>query len=346
MTPVSITLPDRPLVCRPPGAGLVSLAVRCLIVLAVLWVGSRDMIPQVCDLIRDIGLADHAVPVPGGHAEGRCSTYQGFLTDCKVTLTAPGASRTVQYFFVDAHAGDYKVHVLADPARPTLLTTDLALAKQWNRGLSFVIATVLFALLSFALLTFTASHIRRQRATVRALSNQLLRPVLLRMTHYTVGHWGVSTADGQSRSWDMPRRARPIVMDPGRRLILGVTAGDGRFTLPLDRDLRWIGLADHERQAVLATLDPASLGPWLAALDTPASAAERNRWRRLARVVVTGGLLFSLATGAAAWWAFATPSAGQEAILVFALCLAFALGPLLGAALIRAKVARYEAILR
>jgi hypothetical protein len=57
-------------------------------------------------------------------------------------------------------------------------------------------------------------------------------------------------------------------MDPARRLILGVTAGDGAFTLPLDRRLRWLGLDDAERGALLEALGPDPLGSWLVALDT------------------------------------------------------------------------------
>lgn len=345
MLPASIALPDRSLACRPPGAGLASVAWRWLLVLALLVPGAALLIPPVGDLVRDFGLAGAAVPVPGARAEGRCSTHQAIFTDCDVTLTAPGPHRrVVHYMFVDFHAGDYRVDVLADPARPDVLTTDLALAKRWNRALTFALAAALFGLAVLALFRFTASEVRWQRATLRALSNQRLRLVLLPMADYGLGGWVVRT-DAGVRRWRMPRRARPIVMDPVRRLILAVTAGDGRFTLPLDRDLRWINLNDGERRAVLAAVPPDGLGAWLTALDSPAMAAVRRGWRRAARVIGGVGLAFSLATGASAGWAFSA-SGTQEAIAVFALCFAFAAGALLGAGLLRAKVARHEAILR
>lgn len=38
-------------------------------------------------------------------------------------------------------------------------------------------------------------------------------------------------------SWNVPNRARPIVMDSSRGAVLGVTAGDGETAVPLDAEL-------------------------------------------------------------------------------------------------------------
>jgi hypothetical protein len=335
----SIELPDRPLGVRPPGAA--PTAWLLVITLAVGATAVLLLAPQVGDLVTDVGLAGKAVPVAGAHADGRCTSHRGVLTECEATLTAPGRARKVHYFFVDLHTGDYQVRVLADPARPALLTTDLALDHLVNRVVTFVLAVPLFAGFVLGMTFLLGRAVRLQRATLRALSNQRLRPVLLRMTHYTLGQWVVSL-DGRERSWAVPRRARPIVMDPARRLVLGVTAGDGAFALPLDRRLRWLGVDDRERRALLAAIGPDPVGPWLRALDTPAMAAERRRWRALARGLAIAGALFGVAT-ACAWWA---RDAGELGLLVFALGLAVALGLLLGAALIARKAARYEALLR
>ena len=94
-----------------------------------------------------------------------------------------------------------------------------------------------------------------QRATLCALSQQVLRPVLLRMDRYALGH-GTATArslGGRPVSWNVPNRARPIVMDSSRRAVLGVTAEDGQIAMPLDAELglivsrvaRFLGSTSH-----------------------------------------------------------------------------------------------------
>jgi len=67
----------------------------------------------------------------------------------------------------------------------------------------------------------------------------VLRPVLLRMDRYALGHWTVTAASlgGWPVSWNVPNRARPIVMDPSCTAVLGVTAGDGQIAMPLDAEL-------------------------------------------------------------------------------------------------------------
>lgn len=349
MTPVPIALPDRPLVVRPPGLRVVG----CAVIAALVACGVLGVVAPIGDLVTDLGLAGKAVPVPGATVEGSCSIGAAFTT-CDVTLTAPGRAapaqhRKVNYLFVEIGVVRHTFRVLADPARPALLTTDLGLDRLWNRVITLAVSAILSALGVMALLVGLGGSIRTQRATVRALSRQVLRFVMLRVDGYARGEWAVVTAGGAGRVWQVANRARPIVMDPERRLILGITAGDGAFAMPLDRDLRWIGLDPTERRALREALGPDRLGGWLGALDTPAMAAVRGRWRRLARGVVRVGLMFAVATAGSAWWAFAEDGRGAGAgiaELVFAVCGAFALGLMIGAAQIRAKAARHEAILR
>jgi len=347
MDPASIALPDRPLVVRPPSLGVGGIAVIVAAVVAV----AVCVVAPVGDLVTDVRFAGKAVPVSGATVEGSCSSGTLFTT-CEVTLSAPrrGAPplrRQVDYLFAELGVEHHTFHVLADPARPSLLTTDLALERLWNRIITLVVSAVLFALGAMAVLLALAGDLRAQRATVRALSRQVVRPVLLRMDSYTLGKWVV--AGNRARTWQVPNAARPIVMDPERRLILGITAGDGAFAMPLDRDLRWIGLDDPERRALREALGPDRLGGWLGALDSPAMAAARGRWRRIARTLVIASLVLAAATCGAAWRVFGAGGGDMEDAvgwLGFALCGGGALGCLLGAARVRAKAARHQAILR
>ena len=71
----------------------------------------------------------------------------------------------------------------------------------------------------------------------------VLRPILLRMDRYALGH-GTVTAPSLGEwpvSWKVPNRARPIAMDSSCRAVLGGTAGDGQIAVPLDAEL---GLAE------------------------------------------------------------------------------------------------------
>ena len=349
MTPAPIALPDRPLVVRPPGLRLVWVAVIAVLAVSV----ALAIVAPVGDIVTDLGLAGKAVPVPGGTVDGSCS-IGSLYTTCDITLiaprhAAPAQRRKVNYLFAEIGVLHHTFRVLADPAQPAVLTTDLGLDRLWNRIITLVVGAVLSALGMMTLLLAIGGSIRMQRATVRALSRQALRFVMLRVDGYVLGRWAVVTAGGAGRVWHVANRARPIVMDPDRRLILGITAGDGAFAMPLDRDLRWLGLDAAERRALREALGPERLGGWLGALDMPAMAAERARWRRLARVGVRAGLVFATASVGTAWWAFAEGGRGAGehiADLVFALCGAIALGLLLGAVFVRAKAARHEAILR
>jgi|GEM_PF-5404224 len=346
MTPAPLALPDRPLVVRPPGVGLVGFAwIAALVVGCALYA-----VMPVGDLVTDLALAGKAIPVPGAGAEGSCSIGT-LVTTCDLTLTAPrGAgparSRKVRYLFAEGGVTHHTFRVLADPARPALLTTDLAQDRLWNRVISLVASAVLALFVTVIVLQWLGRTIRLQRATVRALSRQALRLVMLRMDDYALGTWTVVTPESARRVWLVGKRARPIVMDPGRRLVLGITAGDGRYAMPLDRDLRWLGLDARERRALRDALGRDRLGGWLAALDTPARAGERRRLRRFARGLLWVGLLFVPITAGAIWWLTGRLTGGDILILVPAMSGAIALGMLLGAACVHVKYARRAAILR
>ncbi|KAA0124745.1 hypothetical protein CIW48_05725 [Methylobacterium sp. P1-11] len=119
-------------------------------------------------LISDWEVRDAARPVQNARAsEGACSTKLVFHV-CNATLTLPtpegGVTRRVNYVFTGLHAGDYTVGIMADPARPDLVTTDLGLERLWNRTLTLVVfAGALLGCLGGALV----SIIRNGRAAFR-----------------------------------------------------------------------------------------------------------------------------------------------------------------------------------
>ncbi len=59
-------------------------------------------------------------------------------------------SRRVNYVFTGVHFGDYDITVLADPARPELATTDLALDKLWNRTITLLVGGGILLALTIA----------------------------------------------------------------------------------------------------------------------------------------------------------------------------------------------------
>ena len=96
--------------------------------------------------------------------KGSCTTKL-VIAICDVTLTnrtaAGTITRSVNYAFTDVHFGDYSAEAMADPARPELVTTDLALDRLWNRTLTFLFGAVL--MLAFVVLPVVA-FLRNRRA--------------------------------------------------------------------------------------------------------------------------------------------------------------------------------------
>jgi hypothetical protein len=267
MPDVTNAFPTRPLGVKPPGMGYWSdfwTIVGALFVSAgcVLLVGFP--IPALVD---DYGIRDTARPLPGAKIEkGKCSAWQGVIVTCDATLALdrpgqPPLERTEHYFFVDFHFGDYTAGVVADPAHPELMTTDLALDKMTNRVTTMAIGGPFFLGIVGLMIWGAVSSLRRHGAVRRALSGQTLRPVLLKLDGMGPRAWKVShpLPDGKvsTQKWRVSRRARPIMLDPQRHAILGVTAGDGRIAMPVDAALKWLKLTKAERNELRAALGPA-----------------------------------------------------------------------------------------
>ncbi|MGT2481201.1 hypothetical protein ACU4GR_25710 [Methylobacterium oryzae CBMB20] len=94
-------------------------------------------------LISDWQVREAAQPVPNARvSDGKCSTKLVFhICDATLSLRTPqgGATRRVNYVFTGLHAGDYTIGVMADPAHPELVTTDLGLDRLWNRAITLLV---------------------------------------------------------------------------------------------------------------------------------------------------------------------------------------------------------------
>ena len=145
-----------------------------LVVLGILMFGG--MLAAACiftapALVSDWQIHAAAQPVAGARVtDGKCDTTLIFNI-CDVTLVVPNgtgrATRRVNYVFTGVHFGDYQARVVADPARPGLPTTDMALDRLWNRTLTLAIVSAI--LLALTLLPL-AALVRRRRPNRAAAS--------------------------------------------------------------------------------------------------------------------------------------------------------------------------------
>lgn len=94
-------------------------------------------------VVSDWQVRGTAQPVPNARvSEGKCSAKL-VIHICDVTLsvrTPQGSvTRRVNYVFSGLHVGDYSAGIMADPARPELVTTDLGLDRLWNRTITLLV---------------------------------------------------------------------------------------------------------------------------------------------------------------------------------------------------------------
>ena len=118
----------------------------------------------VPNLVSDWQVRDTAMPYADGRVtEGSCHSKL-FVNVCTATLAVQSKSgrfvRDVNYIFADIHTGSYSVAVMADPAQPEMLTTDLALDKLWSRTLTLLVGA---GFLLTAVLSSIIGLIRRLR---------------------------------------------------------------------------------------------------------------------------------------------------------------------------------------
>jgi hypothetical protein len=310
MVDYNITFPMRPMKVSPPDSGIFSQFSAVLWAAIVACGALMIVVPPIPDLVSDFAIRNAARPLAGATIEhGECRVHL-LLISCEATLLArrqglPELRRKVDYWFFDFHSGNYTTEVMADPSQPEKMTTDLALDKLWNRTVTLLLLGPLFLLSGLVIVKYLFRTVRARRAVVRALSNQVLRPTILRLDSRNKDTWMVSslTDTGAGKSCEWVTKGMPIFMDPSQNLVLGVTAGDGTACMPLDAALSWIDLTDVERTQLRERLGPERLPPGAISAGAPI----RPTLARLAPRLAALGLVFATVAGTAAWLAFGEP---------------------------------------
>ena len=148
--------------------------------------------------------------------------------------------------------GDFEASVVADPRRPELLTTDLALDHFWDRVVTMLVGVGL------VLLLFgwgVVSYLRRRR-DMRLWRTSPAVPAVLRLhtitRHRTGKTWSVLGEGGAKADWTVPHGAAAFTLGAPAR-VLGLRRVVDGAIMPLDAKLRWIDLSETERAAALAS---------------------------------------------------------------------------------------------
>lgn len=250
-------LPARPLHARPPAARsaqafalMAWLFCVGMLVFTVAFVGP--------DLLADWQVRDTAVEVTNGRlSKGRCHGKL-FVYFCDATLTAPDPAggpriqRSVDFAFASLTLGNFEAMVVADPRRPELLTTDLALDHFWDRVVTLLVGVgILGALSIYGIIRHL--HTRRDTALWRTSPSM---PVPLRLQDATRSRsgvaWTVQDQDGNAAHWTLPHRSQPFTLD-GEGWVFGLRRQVDGAIMPLDAGLRWLDLSDAERATALAS---------------------------------------------------------------------------------------------
>jgi hypothetical protein len=245
---------------KPPGTSRVARLIS--VVGAVVWFAlllyfSLEHVPS---LAADLAARGRARPVLGAKVEGTCSADKLYTScDLRIAWQPPGGgmiSRELLYGFVDLFPDKrdtIEVVVVADPERPDRITTDLGLAKLWNRVFSFLlllaIPTVVFGFAVLAAI-IESGEARRLR---EILSSRTLRPVVFQLVHRQPKLWQVRRFDlgsqGEVSQWDA-RFVEPLVIDDARGLLLGLATEDDGAELPLDDALKWLEVPEERKVAL------------------------------------------------------------------------------------------------
>ena len=97
-------------------------------------------------VLSDWQVREAAQPAPDARvSDGRCSTKLVIhIFDATLSLPTPRGpvTRRVNYVFSGVHLGDFGIRVMADPARPDLVTTDLGLDRLVNRTITLAVVVV------------------------------------------------------------------------------------------------------------------------------------------------------------------------------------------------------------
>jgi hypothetical protein len=109
-----------------------------------------------------VGLA--MFTLPNLVSEWQCGTRRSLSVQAKsVQAKSVRQSLEVNYISSDFTSGSHSATVLADPARPAMLTTDMALDRLWNRTITLVVGSLFMLGLAFAPLPGFVGWLRRRR---------------------------------------------------------------------------------------------------------------------------------------------------------------------------------------
>lgn len=250
--------PDRPLNVSGPISTWRNWVFGLLLFpIGIGWWAGASLLPAI---LTDLELRGGAIPVQG-RVEGRCQTKYGLLQTCDMVVTSGRGKdgnairQSLEYVFVEPHSGSYSVQVMADPARPGLLTTDMGLNHLTNRAITLAVVAAFGLAMGVAAIALMRSG-GKQKRLLRSMSGHRLTPVPAYVVRDREG-WKVTPADGGGTStWQLPRKAEPFWLSPSQGIALAVTT-PGSALFPLDRDLRWADLTEGERAGLKAVAEPA-----------------------------------------------------------------------------------------
>ncbi len=246
-------LPARALRGRPPGSGLAS----AWAILGLLMFGgilSLMLVYLPPGLLTDWQVRGTALALRDGVvSDSDCSGHDA-IEICGMTVTAPVGSgmvrRTVHYMFLSAAEGPIDVQVVADPARPDWLTTDLGLDMFWNRLASLVAGTLAVGVMLAAGAWAAMRSHRRHRIWRQADALPVTLRLVARQRVRSAEIWTVRSEDGETARWPVPRKSAPFTLGSAGE-ILGLQQAGSSAIMPLDDKLRWVDLTAAERAVVL-----------------------------------------------------------------------------------------------
>ena len=252
MARVFSALPARALHGRPPdGTGAVTGGVLLALIFGPMLGFLLAYVPPF--LVTDWQVRGTALTLQDGTVPTSDCSTSDVLAMCDMTVAAPvGAgevTRHVYYMFLSGQDDPVTVHVVADPAHPDRLTTDLGLDVFWNRVASLCAATLLLCGFIAVGAWGAWRSYRRRQAWRKADSIPVSLRLVTRQRVRGGQIWTVRSEDGQIARYTVSRRAEPFTLGSASE-ILGLQRMDGTAIMPLDATLRWVDLTPAERQSV------------------------------------------------------------------------------------------------
>jgi hypothetical protein len=253
-------LPQRAIAVRPPqtvDGGTIGVIVLLLILLGgvLAWLG-----PGIASDWRMRGEAVAATDVQT--REARCRSWLAALRFCTVAVAADGGNtagdRTLWFVFLGG-AGDQAMAPLHSRSDPSRVTTELGLAKVYNR----LFTLLLFAGMAAFGISVAATMLRRgieTRHAFAAMSGRALRPVVVEMERNNRlpprrRLWVYLYDDGGKRERalvEWPSKLQPLFTTPDEGWALALQGTEGGTPLLLDVDLGALDLTEVEKSAFRA----------------------------------------------------------------------------------------------